>query len=68
MTRNELKRYLIKCCYWYYVKSDPLISDYEFDMKFKELQRLENGADEDSPTQIIWGEQEEQYPDWAKVR
>lgn len=68
--RDELKRYLIKCCYWYYVKCNPLISDYKFDMKFKELQALESGvdADKDSPTQIVWGDREDQYPDWVKVR
>lgn len=71
MTSTELKRYLIKCCYWYYVKADPIISDYKYDHMFYELRKLENDEsmwDEDSPTQIIWGDLGEQYPDWAKIK
>jgi NAD-dependent DNA ligase len=70
MNKDELKKYLIKCCYWYYNQCNPLISDYEFDMKFKELQTLEeiDGADKDSPTQMIYGERGEQYLDWAKEK
>lgn len=69
MTTIELKKYLIKCCYWYYVKCDPLISDYEYDIKFKELQALEgDNPTADSPTQIIYGDSESQYPNWAKIK
>lgn len=66
---EELRRELIKYCYWYYVKSQPLISDYNYDMRFKELEKLEEGLEEipkDSPSQVIWGDSESQYPDWAK--
>ncbi len=43
----------------YYVLDTPLISDYEFDMKLKELQDLENAYpewfDANSPTQRVGG-------------
>lgn len=75
MTKIEqLRRTLIRCCYWYYVKSRPLISDYAFDMLFKELEALERKntapfvAIPDSPTQMIYGDLESQYPDWAKTK
>jgi len=71
MTREQLKKYLIKCCYWYYVKADPLISDKEYDFKVYELKKMENDEtvwDEDSPTQMIWGDLESQYPEWVKVK
>jgi NAD-dependent DNA ligase len=71
MTRIELKKYLIRCCYWYYVKADPLISDRAFDGQITLLRKLENcdGVwDKDSPTQMIWGDREDQYPDWARLR
>lgn len=46
--------------YQYYVKSEPQISDYEFDMRLKELQKLEmefpQFADENSPTKRVGGE------------
>ena len=71
---EELRKEIIKHCYRYYVKSRPTILDYAFDMRFKELQRLEEELEEstgelppdDSPTQMIWGSLEDQYPDWAK--
>lgn len=71
---EKLRRKLIKDCYWYYVKSDPIIDDQTYDMLFKELEQLEKVEDcafyptPYSPTQIIWGDREEQYPAWAKVR
>ena len=69
MTQEELKRYLIKCCYWYYNQANPLISDYKFDMLFKELQTMEgDDIDPTSPTQMIYGERGVQYEDWAKER
>lgn len=66
-----LKNFLIRCCYWYYVQANPIISDYEFDQEFKRLQQMEaesGEADSDSPTQMVWGDCEAQYPDWAKTK
>ena len=40
----------------YYVLNDPIMSDYDFDMKLKELERLENESNyilPYSPTQRI---------------
>jgi NAD-dependent DNA ligase len=51
------------------VKAQPIITDYEFDMEFKRLQKMEEEsgqAEKDSPTQMIWGDGESQYPDWVK--
>ncbi len=46
--------------YLYYVKAQPEISDYEFDMKMKELEKLEQEypelALEDSPTKRVGGD------------
>src|SRR5690606_14978618 len=46
--------------YAYYVEDNPVISDYEFDMKLKELQQLEKEfpqfADVNSPTKRVGGE------------
>jgi DNA ligase (NAD+) len=46
--------------YRYYVLADPAVSDFEFDMKMKELEKLEKEfpqyADENSPTQRVGGE------------
>ncbi len=45
--------------YRYYILDDPIISDYEFDMKLKELQALETAHpefyDETSPTMRVGG-------------
>ena len=45
--------------YYYYVLDKPIISDYEFDLKLKQLQDLENKYpeyfDENSPTQRVGG-------------
>lgn len=77
MTKIEChKRFLIRCCYWYYVKADPMISDRVYDLMFNELQSWERcrqadtgvEPDTDSPTQMIWGDLYDQYPDWAKER
>lgn len=69
---EELRRKIIKCCYWYYVKSDPIMTDYDFDMLFKKLEQAENTLidppPENSPTQMIYGDSPNQYPDWAKNR
>ncbi len=53
--REELQQHN----YNYYVLDKPQISDYEFDMKLKELQKLEEEhpefKDENSPTQRVGG-------------
>jgi len=63
--KDKLVEYIIKCCYWYYVKAEPLISDPEFDMLFKKLQHLEElyGSTPDSPTQRIYGDLASHYGD-----
>jgi NAD-dependent DNA ligase len=51
------------------VKAQPIITDYEFDMELKRLKQMEEEsgqAEKDSPTQIIWGDSESQYPEWVK--
>lgn len=71
-----LKQFLIRCCYQYYVKSNPMISDRIYDRVFDDLKGMEYlreektgmQADSDSPTQMIWGDRDDQYPDWAKER
>lgn len=54
--RNELREHN----YNYYVLDNPTISDYEFDIKLKELQELEEKHpefyDANSPTQRVGGE------------
>jgi DNA ligase (NAD+) len=54
---ETLRRELHDHNYRYYVLSQPSISDYEFDMKLKELQRLEEEHpefyDSSSPTQRV---------------
>lgn len=54
---EQLRAFLHKQNYNYYVLNAPLISDQEFDMKMKELQELEAAypqfADENSPTQRV---------------
>lgn len=51
--RNELEEHN----YCYYVLNQPIISDFEFDMKLKELEKLEAGFPEftgpNSPTQRV---------------
>jgi len=68
LEQDCLKNLLIRASYWYYVEGKPIMSDYEYDMEFKRLQVLEekNGADEDSPTQIVGSSLESDYPEWAK--
>jgi DNA ligase (NAD+) len=54
---KELSRELEEHNYRYYVLAQPAISDYEFDMKLKELEKLEaefpEFADANSPTQRV---------------
>lgn len=64
-----LKNFLIRCNFWYYVKAAPILSDYEFDMEFKRLQKLEEVTgvvDSNSPTLTPGSDSEGTYPDWAK--
>ncbi len=67
---DRQKHLLIQLCYWYYVKGEPLVSDKTYDGLFDELKNMEKafGPDKDSPTQIIWGDREDQYPAWAKEK
>ncbi|MDR1866270.1 MAG: NAD-dependent DNA ligase LigA [Bacteroidales bacterium] len=54
---NTLRRELERHNYLYYVQSQPVISDYDYDMMFKELEQLEKQypmyADPNSPTQRV---------------
>tara|TARA_R110000868_G_scaffold159710_1_gene388722 strand:+ start:804 stop:2810 length:2007 start_codon:yes stop_codon:yes gene_type:complete len=58
-TIQKLREELNQHNYNYYVLDKPVISDYEFDTKLKELQDLENQYpeffDENSPTQRVGG-------------
>jgi len=69
---ENLRRLLIKYCYWYYVKAEPLINDRDYDLHFDYLKELEKTNDAcfkptpESPTQMVYGDLESQYPDWAK--
>lgn len=67
MTREEAKKKIISLTnqlndynYDYYVLNQPRISDFDFDMKLKELEKLENKFPEfrlpESPTQRVGGE------------
>lgn len=69
LKQRNLKNFLIRCCYWYYVKAQPIITDYEFDTELKRLKQMEEEsgqAEKDSPTQMIWGDAESQYPFWVR--
>ncbi|MFL9844423.1 NAD-dependent DNA ligase LigA [Flavobacterium rhizosphaerae] len=56
---NALREELNQHNYNYYVLDNPVISDYDFDIKLKELQELENQNpeyfDENSPTHRVGG-------------
>ncbi|ULC60629.1 NAD-dependent DNA ligase LigA [Flaviramulus sp. BrNp1-15] len=57
---EDLREELRQHNYYYYVLDKPVISDYEFDIKLKELQELEakypEYFDPNSPTQRVGGE------------
>ncbi|MGK6352910.1 NAD-dependent DNA ligase LigA [Parapedobacter sp. DT-150] len=57
---EELTRELNEYNYQYYVLANPSISDYDFDQRLKELERLEQlfpqFLDPDSPTQKVGGD------------
>ena len=63
---DELTDDLAHHNYLYYVKSSPEISDYEFDMRLKELQELEENfpelAHEHSPTKRVGGDITKKFP------
>jgi DNA ligase (NAD+) len=58
-TIEDFRNVLNEHNYNYYVLDNPTISDYDFDLKLKELQELENKYpeffDENSPTQRVGG-------------
>ena len=63
---QQLSQELEEHNYKYYVLDNPVISDYEFDMKLRELQELEEKnpqfADANSPTQRVGGEVTKNFP------
>lgn len=58
--------------YLYYVKAQPEITDYEFDMKMKELEKLEKEfpelADENSPSKRVGGDITKEFTTVAHKR
>jgi len=63
---EQLRRELEEHNYHYYVLSTPLISDYEFDLKLRELQDLEKQHpdffDPNSPTQRVGSDISNDFP------
>src|SRR5690554_7653625 len=63
---QQLSQELEEHNYQYYVLDNPIISDFEFDMKLKELQELEEKypefADSNSPTQRVGGGITKNFP------
>lgn len=63
---EELKRELAEHDYRYYVLAEPTISDYEYDLLLKELERLEvtypDLKKSDSPTERVGGEPTKEFP------
>lgn len=59
--RHELEAYN----YQYYVLANPIVSDFEFDMKLKELEKLEaefpQFADPNSPTQRVGSDHNQEF-------
>lgn len=75
MNIEELCCYLIRCCYWYYVKAEPVIGDETYDRLLHILEAMEQASDWPmgryqmvSPTDKIWGDSEGQYWGWAKQK
>jgi len=63
---EELVEFLNDCNYSYYVLNDPKISDYDFDMKLKELETLEAETGyvlPYSPTQRIGSDLQQDFKD-----
>ncbi len=63
---KELSQELRQHNHNYYVLSNPSISDYDFDMLLKELQKLETAfpefADDNSPTKRVGGDITKNFP------
>jgi len=63
-------RYMIKCCYHYYVLAEPCMGDTSYDKLVHAVREIEDADLGEvlamSPTQKIWGDCESQYPAWAK--
>jgi len=63
---ESLRKELDQHNYNYYVLDNPTISDFEFDQKLKQLQKLENENpdffDENSPTQRVGGSITKNFP------
>lgn len=63
---EELKRELAEHDYRYYVLAEPAISDYQYDLLLKELERLEVTYPDlrtpDSPTERVGGEPTKEFP------
>lgn len=63
---EELSKELEQHNYLYYIKDAPVISDYEFDLKLEELQKLESDypelRDPHSPTQRVGGDITKDFP------
>lgn len=64
-TIQQLREELNKHNHEYYVLDSPIISDFDFDLKLKQLQELENKHpeffDENSPTQRVGGSVTEKF-------
>ena len=69
---NFLKNEINKHNHLYYVEDNPSISDYDYDMLFKELQKLEKEHPElktlDSPTERVGSVSEKFFPHVHKHR
>ncbi len=69
---ESLRKALHEHNYRYYVLADPVISDYEFDMKMRELEELERiypaYSDPNSPTQRVGGAVTRQFPTFKHLR
>jgi len=69
---DKLVRFLVKCCYFYHVRREPLVSDLVYDATLLRVQDLEVAGyveiREHSPGRRILGTLESDYPEWAKER
>lgn len=67
---NQLLRKVVQCEYHYRVRHESLVTDQEFDRMFARLSEIERSgeveASEWSPVEKILGENESNYPEWAK--
>lgn len=68
---EELVDFLNKCNNMYYVQNSPIITDYEFDQKLKELANLENETGyilPYSPTQKVGSDLQEGFNEVSRTR